>query len=194
MTQAVRLSPSGPIIANANGGPFTPGPGAQLRLVEATTTCTGTLAIPTVPTQIARLLGGTNFAVNIGVASGGPGAQPSPSHQYRATVLLDVYNPTTNAAAEVQLYLDMSTDNATWREVANNDHLVGFSGAKQIRLDAPLQYGSVYGVLPADTNLYLRARIGASSGGGIVLVDSAATVGDATHNQGTVLLQLTECF
>ncbi len=192
MSQAIRLSPSGPNIANANGGPFTPGAGAQLRLVEATTTCAGTVAIPTVPTQIARLLGGTNFAVNMGVAAGGNA--PTPSHQYRATVLLDVYNPTTNAAAEVQLYLDMSTDNATWREVANNDHLVGFSGTKQIRLDAPLQYGSIYGVLPADQNLYLRARIGATSGGGIVLVDSAATVGDALHNQGTVLLQLTECF
>jgi hypothetical protein len=192
MSQAVRLSPSGPVIANANGGPFNPGPGAQLRLVEATTTCAGSLAIPTVPTQIARVLGGTNFAVNLGVASGGHA--PYAGNQYRATVLLDVYNPTTNALAEVQLYLDMSTDNATWREVANNDHLVGFSGTKQIRLDAPLQYGSIYGVGTTDQNLYLRARIGASSNGNVVLVDSAATAGDATNNKGTVLLQLTECF
>ncbi len=186
MTQAVRLSPSGPVIANANGGPFAPGPGAQLRLVEATTTCAGSLAIPTVPTQVANVLGGTNFSVNL--------AAPNVGLEYRATVICDVYNPTTNALAEVQLYIDMSTNNATWREIANNDHLVGFSSSRQVRLDAPLKAGLTYGIVANDATVYLRARIGASSGGGIVSISSAATVGDATNNQGTVLLQLSECF
>ncbi len=186
MSQAVRLSPSGPVISNVNGGPLAPGPGAQLRLVEATTTCAGSLAIPTVPTQIANVLGGTNFSVSL--------AAPNATLEYRATVLCDVFNPTTNALAEVQLYIDMSTDNATWREVANNGHLVGFSDARQIRLDATLKGGANYGILANDARVYVRARIGASSVAGGVSISSLATSGDATNNQGSVLLQLSECF
>ena len=46
MTESpIRLSPSGPIIGK--GG--SPGPGARLRLTEATSTMGGTLDIPTVP-------------------------------------------------------------------------------------------------------------------------------------------------
>ena len=38
---ALRLSPSGPVVINAAGGSYLPGPGSSLRLVEGTTTVGG---------------------------------------------------------------------------------------------------------------------------------------------------------
>lgn len=184
----IRLSPSGPNLNNAGGAPFAPGPGARLRLVEAQTTITGTLTIPTAPTTIAQQLGLTTFFLQL--------TQPDPNLEYRADILLDVVNPTTNVSAQVELYLDTSTDGATWLEVASNAHVVGFSGARQIRLDKKLTAGSAIGVGVGQPNLYVRARIGASINGGVVVVSTPGTPGGdpGTPGNGPVLLQLEECF
>src|SRR6187549_359038 len=50
---AIRLSPSGPVIGNTEGGPLSFGPGARLRLSEANSVMGGSLALPTVPDVIS---------------------------------------------------------------------------------------------------------------------------------------------
>ncbi len=187
MTQAIRLSPSGPVIANSGGGPFAPGPGASLRLVEAQCTIGGSLAIPTVPVVIGPTLGVPGFLDVL--------ALPNAALNYRATVLLDVLNGTTNAQASVELYLDSSTDGVTFNEIASNSHLIGQNSVRQIRLDQKLTSGVNFGIIAGQGSLYLRARIGASTQTyPNVLAESAVTPGGDAHGVGTVLMQLEECF
>lgn len=187
MSKTVRLSPSGPNIVNSDGGPFDPGHGARIRLVEASTTITGTITIPTTPTELGNPMGGTAYRLLLDA--------PDPGHYFRVTTLVDVLNPTTNANAAVELYVDLSTDGASWTEYASNSHLIGFSGARQIRCDMKLKLGSAVGVQAGQANMYVRTRIGASSGGGVVLVESSATPGDtAILSVGSALMQLEECF
>ncbi len=189
MNQPIRLSPSGPVIANAAGGPFAPGPGARVRLVEATTTIAGTsgvLLIPSTPTEIANPPGTTNFRVQL--------PDPNSALEYRATIICDVLNPTTNANASVELYIDTSSDaGSTWHEQVSNSHLVGFSGARQIRCDMPLRPGANVNAVSGAPAVLVRARIGASSGGGVVMIESAGTPGQV-DGVGTCLLQLEECL
>lgn len=196
MSAAVRLSPSGPNLTNASGGAFNPGPGARLRLVEGSTTiAAGTAGI--IPTALA--------VVGPVIGSGAPLLlvlnAPSPSLKYRATVLCDVINPSTNVLGEVQLYLETSVDNVTFTEFCSNTHIVNSSEvapavplSRQIRLDLQLVAGSVLGVTSATPNLFVRAKVSATSGGGIVLVSSLPTPGGDTKSVGTVLLQFEECF
>lgn len=187
MTQAIRLSPSGPVIQNANGGTMVPGPGARLRLVEASCTIGGTLAITPSPETLGPVLGGPALTVSLPNPQGGL--------EYRVTALLDVFNTSTNVTASVELYLDLSTDGgATWPEKASNTHLVGFTGARQVRCDMKLAPGGSLGVGAGVTSLIARARIGASAGTPNVLAESAGTPGDAATSVGTVLLQLEECL
>lgn len=183
---AVRLAPSGPVIANALGGPFTPGAGARLRLVEATTTC-GTNPIPTVPAIIGNPIGTDGFALII----------PSPKQalNYRATAVCDVRNPTTNVTHQVQLYWDTSPDGVTWTNQSSNSHQVDAATTRQIRHDMPLLAGGAYGVAANAAALYARCRIGASAGGGVVLLVSEVAPGaDAITSKGSIDLQLEECF
>ena len=163
---ALRLSPSGPVVTNAAGGSYLPVPGSSLRLVEGTTTVGGSNVIPTAANYAA--------SVTLGLALGGPALTetltgPQRGLNYRATVLCDVPNPSTNGAGEVQLYLETSVDGGvTWLEQASNTHLVEPSTAggtaRQIRLDMTLRQGAVCAV-PATPNasnsLQIRARIGA---------------------------------
>jgi hypothetical protein len=186
MTQAVRLSPSGPVISNSGGGPLTPGAGAQLRLVEAQCTIGGSLAVSTVPQVLGPTLGATSFSVAL--------ASPNVALNYRVTALLDVLNSSTNVTASAELYIDTSTDGNTWVEQASNTHLVGFSGARQIRCDLTLKSGATLGVVAGQASLIVRARIGASAGNPNLLAESAITPGGDGKSVGTVLLQLAELF
>lgn len=195
MSQAIRLSPSGPIISNPGGAPLTPSTGARLRLAEATTTVGSANSVPTA----------ANYAASqaIGVAIGsGPAltvslTAPNVANNYRATALLDVTNPTTNALGTVQLYLETSFDGgATWSEQASNQHNIFGSTnggqSRQIRVDLPLRTGASLGMAPGAPSITIRAKIGATVGGGLLTVPSGDT-GDAA-SKGTVLLQLEEMF
>lgn len=179
MSKAIRLSPSGPSIANAGGAPFAPGPGARLRLNEATSTGTQALSASVAP------LVGSGYVIALDA--------PNPALNYRATALIDAENDSTNVTAAIQLYLDISPDNATWTEVASNGHLVGPLSVRQIRVDSPLKLGSALGVLTTWTNIFLRARIGASVGAAASTSSGSVPGADPT-NKGTALLQLEECF
>lgn len=192
---ALRQSPSGPVIANSNGGTFNPGPGAMLRLVEAQTTAGGSNVIPTAPAQLAGAIGDPGFLVALNA--------PQVGLEYRATVKCDVLNPSTNVLGEVQLYLETSTDNVTWTERASNTHIVNPTGiaasdplAREISLELTLKTGSALGVTssPASGSLFVRAKIGASSGGAVLQVSSSTTPGGDTKSVGTVYLGLSEHF
>jgi hypothetical protein len=197
---AIRLSPSGPVVGNAGGAPFMPGPGARLRLVEQgflVPTAAAANVIPTAP--------GVLGPAGIGVGNGQNLilSVPNPALNYRATILCDVSNPSTNVLGEVQLYLEVSTDGGvTYVERASNTHLVNSTEVapaaplgRQIRLDLQLTAGLTLGVpAAAPPAMFVRAKIGASSGGGTVTVLSLATPGGDLKSVGTALLQLEECL
>ncbi|HXJ69876.1 MAG TPA: hypothetical protein VNM39_13280 [Verrucomicrobiae bacterium] len=186
MSKAIRLSPSGPNLDNAGGAPFAPGPGAQLRLVEAQCTIGGSLAVSSVPQVVGPTLGAATFNVEF--------ADPNANLNYRATALLDVINTSTNVTASAELYIDTSTDGATWTEQASNSHLVAPGVTRQIRCDLILHSGAALGVV-AGLALITRVRVGAAAGtANTVLAESAVTPGGDAKSVGTVLLQLAECF
>lgn len=197
----IRLAPSGPVLSNAGGAPFIPGPGARLRLVEQgflVTTAAAANVIPTAPGVLGPAGVGVGNGQNLILAI------PNPLLNYRASILCDVSNPSTNVVGEVQLYLEVSTDGGvTYVERASNTHLV-FSpqaapaapAARQIRLDLQLTAGLTLGVPAsgAPPAMFVRAKIGASSGGGTVTVLSLATPGGDLKSVGTALIQLEECL
>jgi len=186
MNLPIRLSPSGPILANENGAPFVPGPGARLRLVEAYGTC-GSNPIPTVPAVIGDPIGQPGFELHIDA--------PKQLLQYRATAVCEVRNPTTNETQSVQLYWDTSIDAVTWVNQSSNTHQVEAGTTRLIRHDLPLLAGAAYGVTTNAARLYARCRIGAADGGGSVsLVSEIAPGASGPTSKGTIDLQLEECF
>jgi hypothetical protein len=188
----IRNSPSGPFVTNSGGVPAELGPGAQLRLVDGVGTHGGTTVIPTVPAVIKNPTG-----ADLSVAL----LLPNTGYQYGVHVKLDVLNPSTNVQAAEQLYIDASVDGgSSWTELAQNSHevlpVVGNPGnARTISLDMPLALGTAYGVTssPVSPSLSFRARIGATTGGGTVLIDSPNGPGAAAQN-GTIYLSATENF
>jgi hypothetical protein len=180
---AVRLSPSGPVIANAAGGPFTPGSGAQLRLVEAASSGTQSLVVA----PGAGLVQGDGSSPLI-VAL----LAPDPKKQYRATVICDVENDATNITAVVQLYIDLSPDGVTWTQVAADGHLVGFSSMRQVRCDLLLTPGVNLGAALGVNQVVMRGRI-SKSGAATPFTSAGGTV-VGTYNGGPALIQLAECF
>ncbi len=196
--QKIRIAPSGPFVLNDDGATLGFGPGAQLRLTEGGSTIGGTLVIPTTPTELGTTLGGTDQRMSL--------ALPKTGLSYRAEVSLDILNPTTNVAGEVQLYLDTSVDaGVSWDEQASGTFLCNPSGniapsaqdtARPIRLNLLLSSGAVLGVTsaPASASILVRARVGASSGGGTVRVQSPVTPGGDEHSVGTFHIELSEHF
>lgn len=194
----IRISPSGPVVENSSGGPFEPGTGAMLRLSEGTTTIGGSLRILTTAQTIGTQLGGGTVLVATLDA-------PNPALRYRATVLLDVQNTSTNSSAEVQLFLDTSIDGGTtWVEEVANAHSIGQAGGaallgpetKQIRLDMTLRLGSALGsdMTTVSPSLKVRARVAQAADTTLCVVSSLATSGEETGLTGSVLLQLSEHF
>lgn len=195
MSGALRISPSGPIVQNGSGGQFKPSNGARLRLVEATTTVSGTSVIPTAPTPISSSLG-TLPGLTVALS------KPDKNLSYRARIECDVVNPSTNVVGEVELYIETSTDGGvTWVEQSSNTHVANSTEVapavptgRAIALTLPLTPGVGLGLTGTEQTLVVRAKIGASSGGGVLVLSSAATPGGDLKSQGTILLQLEECL
>lgn len=196
----IRVSPSGPFIENSSNAPLEFGPGAMLRLVEAQGIVAGTIAVSSVPLEIASSLGGTDFRLAL--------TAPNPGKAYRATIACDVRNTTTSTAATVELYLQSSVDNgATWTTQASNEHTINAVGiaassvqARHIRLDLTLTDGGNISVTssPQTAGIIFRALIGTASGGpaDTVRVDSNTTPapGVPGTSVGTVYFGLSEHF
>lgn len=193
MTAALRISPSGPVVGNAVGVGYLPGKGARLRLAEATCTSQTSNTVPTVPAVLGPVIGNPVNSPGVSLAL------PNPGLNYRATVICDVKNASTNVDAQVELYFYTSPDAVTWTEVASNSHTVSGAGpagtSRQIRLDMPLQPGSNIGIVAGQPQVFLQARIGASTGGGsLVSLIGPATPGGDVKGVGAVDVQLEECF
>lgn len=197
MTHAVRLSPSGPVLANDDGGPFQPGAGARLRLAESTIVMGGSQAVPAEPDVISPDGFGDPDALVLTLAS------PKEALNYRASLVLDVINTSTNANGEVVLYLDVSTDGgSTYVNRAKNVHVVGADVAqhfaRQVQLNLSMLSGADLGVddsTPTAT-IKLRARANAPVGT-LLFVSSLPTSGGGSPVSGldgTIHMQLEECF
>lgn len=198
MNPAIRLAPSGPPILNASGGPFAPGPGARLRLTETNFTMGGTTSIPTVADVIGPLGFGTAAAV-LSLDT------PQAGLEYRAKILLDVINTSTNTDGEVVLYLDVSIDGGTTfiNEVANVHHIAAaqanVADARQMELCWLMTKGLDFGVVTGTTpTIKLRARANIPVGVlGQVKVDSLASSNGSirvTGLAGTIHMELEECY
>lgn len=198
---AIRLSPSGPVIGNTDGGPLSFGPGARLRLTEANSIMGGSLALPTVPDVISPDGFGDPDAIVLTLLA------PKAELKYRANLALDILNNSTNAGGECVLYLDVSVDGgASYNNVVRNSHLVrpGVLGdaspvgaSRQCEVWMPQVSGEALGVVTNTTpSIKLRARALATSGNPILLVNSQseALYAAITGLSGTIHMELEECF
>jgi hypothetical protein len=192
-SKPIRLSPSGPVVGNSDGGNFIPGPGTRLRLVQGHCTVSATTQIPTTPATGA-VIGPTlgSAALNQHLDN------PQPGCQYRASISCDLANQATTDGV-VTLFLDTSVDGVAWTEAASNSHNVaggalvsGRNGSRRAKLDLILTQGADLGVTssPASPALYVRGRIlGTNDIAAYCLLVSDAT--DAA-GVGTIVLELEE--
>ncbi len=193
MSKPLRLSPSGPVVQNQDGGTFDPGEGARIRLVQGNCTVSATTQIPTTPATgavIGPTFGSTVLNQHLD--------NPQPGRQYRASICCDLANQATTDGT-VTLFLDTSVDGTAWTEAASNQHnvagggLADFrNGSRHARLDLVLTAGSALGVTsnPPSAALYVRARIfGTNNSTAYCLLVSDAT--DAA-GAGTIVLELEE--
>ena len=190
----VRLSPSGPVIGK--GG--SPGPGARLRLTEATSVMGGSQAVPTVPDTISPDGFGAPTPLVVTLDA------PKEALHYRANLALDVINSATSPGGEVVLYLDVSVDGGTsYTNRAKNAHVInaglGNVEGRQMQVWLPLTLGSALGVSDASPppSIKLRARANQVLGSSDVGVRSLATSdggSPVSGLNGTIHLELEECL
>ena len=189
----IRLSPSGPII----GKGATPGPGARIRLTEATSPMGGSQAIPSTPDAI----GPDGFGMPALVLTLDA---PKPNLRSRANLALDVINTSTNEGGEVVLYLDVSIDGGTtFTNRAKNVHVINYTvtdvEARQMQVWFPLTLGSDLGISETapPANIKLRARANRAVGTSSLMVSSMATSdGDSPVSDlnGSIHMELEECL
>jgi len=198
MTLPVRYSPSGAPITNGGGAILGFGPGARLRLTETQVVMAGSQAVPASPDVISPDGFGDPDAVVLSLSA------PKEQLQYRAKLSLDVLNTSTNASAQVVLYLDTSVDDGvTYTNRAKSVHIIGADvvpqEARNIDVYLPLILGTSLGVddsVPT-SNIKIRARANAPVGT-LAFVSSLATSGGGggavANCNGTIHMELEECF
>lgn len=190
----IRLSPSGPII----GKTVSSGPGARIRLTEATSVMGGSQSIPTTPDVIGPDGFGAPAALVLSLDA------PKEKLSYRANLSLDVINTSTNEGGEVVLYLDVSVDGGTtFVNRAKNVHVINSTETdtegRPMQVWLPLTLGSVLGISDATppASIKLRARANRVSESGAVMVNSPATSGGGSPVsglKGSIHMELEECL
>ena len=192
---SIRLSPSGPIIGK--GSSPTPGPGARIRLAEATSVMGGSQAIPTNPAEISPNGFGAGNPLVLTLDS------PKATLQYRANLSLDVVNTGTSPSGEVLLYLDVSVDGGeSFINRAVNAHIINSDPSnlegRQMQIWMPLTLGSALGMsdAPPPASIKLRARANQVFPSTLVAVHSLSTSdgNPVTGLNGTIHMELEECL
>lgn len=197
MTLPVRYSPSGAPINNTGGSPLTFGPGARLRLTEAQTVMAGSQSVPAEPDVISPDGFGDPDALVLTLAA------PKEQLSYRAKLSLDVLNTSTNAVAQVVLYIDTSVDGGTvYTNRAKCVHRIGADVVpeenRNVDIYLPLILGTSLGVDDSapTASLKIRARANAPVGT-LAFVSSLSTSGGespVSGCNGTIHMELEECF
>ena len=191
----IRLSPSGPVIGKVG----TPGPGARIRLTEATSIMGGSQALPSVPDVIGPNGFGAPAELVLTLDA------PKEALRYRANLALDVTNTATSPGGEVVLYLETSIDGGTtYTNRAKNVHAINsthtdFPEARQMQVWLPMVLGSALGISDATppASIKLRARANQVVGSSAVEVNSQSISGGATpvaDLNGTIHMELEECL
>jgi len=189
----IRLSPSGPVIGKIG----TPGPGARIRLTEATSVMGGIQQIPSVPDVISPTGFGSSAPLVLTLDA------PKEALRYRANLSLDVRNTTTGPGNEVVLYLDVSLDGGTtYTNLAKNSHVINGSitgvVGRQMQVWLPLVLGSTLGIHdatpPASIKLRARANQVLTPDVEVNSVSSTGGVPPVTDLSGTIHMELEECL
>jgi hypothetical protein len=189
----IRLSPSGPVIGKAS----SPGPGARLRLTEATSVMGGSQAIPSVPDVISPDGFGVPNPLVLTLDA------PKQALHYRANLSLDVNDSSTSPGGEVVLYLDVSLDGGTtYTNRAKNAHTInstttGVEG-RPMQVWLPLTLGTDLGINDATppASIKLRARANKTLGSGLTVSSLATSNGGSPVSglNGTIHMELEECL
>lgn len=136
----IRLSPSGPPIANSEGGIADVGPGFTLRVSEGTTT---------VDTGFGTWTPATDVELKYDPATAVPPflrpglATPSASRRYRVTGALDIQNANVGTAT-ITSRIDVSYDaGTTWATMTTQESRINTGQIKHVRIDQPLTLGSL---------------------------------------------------
>lgn len=192
----IRLSPSGPIIGKAT----TPGPGARLRLTEATSPMGGSQSIPSTPEVVNSDGFGGSTPVLLTLDA------PKAALHYRANLALDVINASTSDGGEVVLYLEVSIDGGTtFTTRAKNAHVINVTEnesdveARQMQVWLPQILGSDLGINDnaPPASIKLRARAQRVQGSDALLVSSEAASGGGSpvsDLNGSIHMELEECL
>jgi hypothetical protein len=184
---AIRLAPSGPIVANLEGGPFNPGPGAVLRENMQVFPITGGNSDPLTPSPDVYVLG-TDPAIPQ-VAPVTPAfTDCDPNLFYDVRAEFDVTNTDANNGL-VTTVIQTSQDGAIWTDrwttqvtIPPNPSTVT---ARRVVVQMPPTQGSVLGVTPTARTLFCRAVLAAPTG---------AAMRVQSGFSGTNIVQLTERF
>lgn len=195
----LRLSPSGPDLANSAGGPLEFGPGARLRMTEFSGVIgDGSVPIPTLKTAVNTTgFDTTGAALTL--------AAPRSTLFYRGTAEFDVIVTDTNDDCQVQLFLETSIDGGTtWVPRAGNSHHVScavdlasdIAGAMHVRVDMVRVQGSTLGVAADGTTAELLMRVAAACPLNPIaeLYSPLTPAPNAAQSNGTFHMQLEELF
>jgi hypothetical protein len=185
---ALRLSPSGPIVANAGGGPFEPGPGARLRMTEyGNVIGDGSEPLPTLAAAVSSS-GFTGAALVLSLPA------PKPTLYYRAEVHAALICNTTLATADAQFFLDYSIDGGTnWVNAASNTHKVMNNvpgGEVYAQLIATKVTGASLGITPTTAELLLRVRMASTLNPQVELFGLPTPAPGAANSKGSFHFQL----
>jgi len=188
MSHKLRLSPSGPIVAEI-------GDGFPLRTKELMSNIVGTLQIPA--TLAAGIVCTDGF--------GGSGVlavemlDPEPLRKYSAEFWIDINNTTTNIDAVVVVELERSVDGgATWLGFARNQHQINaedadLEQARMVRINLVPTLGADLGVLQASPSLAWRVRMGTPTVNAVCNIYSPGTDGYGNPGlKGCFFLKMTE--
>jgi hypothetical protein len=201
MTTPIRLAPSGPDVVNDGGGPFAPGAGAALRVLQFSSVIgDGSVALTTLSADGA--LGLAGFSTGAG-ALALSFSNPDPNLFYRAEFQCDLENTDTSQINDATFIIETSVDEGvTWSKRISNVHSIGPSGAPSLApatghatLHMARTPGSNLGVVDATLSLRMRVRLCCALAPRIQILSAATPApNDDVPSAGTAFWKFEEVF